>query len=211
MESTPFNARRATPEDLPELETLWKDAGLPHEDLGRFVAEFQVATDESGQLAGAIGLLIEGADSLLHSEAMRAGIDADAVRAAMWRRIQIVARNQGVQSIWTQEDANYWRDSGFVAAPADRIASSKATFMDPTAAWLLCFLTNPSRSPNVVEEQLAILKSSQQIEAEAFQRRIKLFRTVSYGLALLVVVLCFVFLAFLAKNNPDFFRKLLGR
>lgn len=211
MESTPYSARRATPEDLPELEELWKNAGLPHEELGRFVTEFQVATTEAGQMAGAVGLLIEGGDALLHSEAIRSDADSDGVRAALWKRIQIVARNQGVQAIWTQEDAEYWRHSGFAAPPAERLAAAKASFLDPTAAWAMCLLANPARTAGVVEEQLAILKTSQQVEAEAFQRRIKLFRTVSYGLALLVVAACFIFLWVLARNNPDLFRRLMGR
>jgi N-acetylglutamate synthase-like GNAT family acetyltransferase len=211
VESTLINARRATPEDLPDLLDLWKDTGLPAEELARFIAEFQVGTDESEQLLGAIGMMIEGSDALLHSEAIRTGVDADMVRGSLWRRIQIVARNQGVQCVWTQEDAEFWRANGFAAPPADRLAAPKASFVDPTATWTTCFLSDPARSPTFIEEQLAVLKTSQQIESEAFQRRLKMFRTVSYTLAFLVVAACFVLLFWLALSHPEFFRRLLGR
>ena len=118
MDPSPLNARRANEEDLTALEELWRQASLPWEQLGGFLQEFIVATDEEDHLVGAVGLLIEGDNALLHSEAIHPGVDADPVRMALWRRMQIVARNQGVTSIWTQEDAPYWQASGFDPAPA---------------------------------------------------------------------------------------------
>lgn len=211
MEASPFQARRASVDDLPSLQALWQELGMPWEQLGQFISEFQVVTDENEQLAGAIGLLIEGDDALLHSEAIRNDVEADAVRASMWRRMQIVARNQGAKFLWTQEDAPYWRDSGFGPAPAERLQISKASFLDQSADWRMFLLVDPARIQDALQEQFAILEATRLQNTETFERKVKLFRTFAYLLALAVIGGCFALLFVLASNNPDFFRRLLGR
>ena len=115
MESTGSPTRRATPQDLAALQTLWEQAGLPAAGLSEFAGEFQVYEAPEGGFLAAIGLLVEGQHAVLHSEAIVAGADADELRLALWTRIQIIARNQGLKWVWTQEDAEYWRNSGFEA------------------------------------------------------------------------------------------------
>jgi N-acetylglutamate synthase-like GNAT family acetyltransferase len=208
VEYTPFTARRATPEDLPALQDLWLRAELPAAELGQFIHEFQVVTDEAGTVVGAVGLLIEGDHALLHTEAIDPAVEADAVRATLWRRLQIVARNQGAKWLWTQEDAPYWPASGFSPAAAE---AGKASFLDPTANWLCFQLVDPGRVQDALQEQFAILEASRLHEAEQFQQRVKLFRTVAYLLAFVVIAGCFILLFTIASKNPDVLRRLLGR
>lgn len=101
MESPAYIARRATQEDLPALQGLWQAAGLPWEELETFVTEFQVVPGDEGVLLAAVGLMVESNEALLHSEAVRQNGDGDELRDGLWRRIQIVARNQGVHRVWT--------------------------------------------------------------------------------------------------------------
>lgn len=211
MDSSPFSARRATPEDLPSLEALWQKTGMPWEQLGQYLNEFQVVADADGTLVGAVGLLVEGENALLHSEAIRAEVEADAVRASLWRRLQIVARNQGAKVLWTQEDAPYWQSSGFASSSLSQIPGTRASFLDPTAAWLSFPLFESGRAQDAIQEQFAILEASRQQDAEDLRRRIKLFRVFAYVLAFAVIAGCFVLLSILASNNPDFFRRLFGR
>ncbi len=184
---------------------------MPWEQLGQYINEFQVVTDEDGTLVGAIGLLVEGENALLHSEAIRSEVEADVVRANLWRRLQIVARNQGAKALWTQEDAPYWQASGFGAASPDQVRATQASFLDPTAAWSLFPLFESGRAQDAIQEQFAILEATRQHDAEDLRRRIKMFRAFAYLLALAVIGGCFVLLFVLASNNPDFFRRLFGR
>lgn len=203
MESTAYSARRATPEDLPALQLLWQSTGMPWEQLGSFINEFQVATDENEQLVGAIGMMVEESHALLHSESVHPDFDPDLVRLSLWRRMQIIARNKGVQFLWTQEDAAYWLDSGFRAASGSEIQSCRASFMDPSAAWRVFPMADPSRVQDVLQEQFAILEATRLQESEDFQKRIKAFRLFAYLLGLVVLAGLFLLLFIVAQKSPD--------
>jgi N-acetylglutamate synthase-like GNAT family acetyltransferase len=210
VDPSSFNARRANPEDLQALESLWQQAGLPWDQLGGFLQEFLVVTEGDETVVGAVGLLIEGDDALLHSEAIHPAVDADAVRAALWRRMQIVARNQGVKALWTQEDAPYWQASGFDPAPADRVESSRASFMDRTATWRLFPLVDPNRIRDVLDEQFAILEASRLQSAETLQKRIRTIRLLAIVIALGFAAITLAIFFKIASAKPDIFRQILG-
>jgi len=210
VDPSSLNARRANLEDLPALEDLWRQASLPWDQLGGFLEEFIVATDDEDHVVGAVGLLIEGEDALLHSEAIHPEVDADPVRVALWRRMQIVARNQGVTSVWTQEDAPYWQASGFDPAPAGRVESSRASFMDRTATWRLFPLVDPDRVRDVLEEQFAILEASRLQSAETLQKRIRTIRLLAIVIALGFAAITLAIFFKIASAKPDIFRQILG-
>lgn len=209
MESTSISARRAAVEDMAALQALWLEVGMPWEELGGFINEFQVTTDEDGLITGAIGLLIEDDQALLHSEAIRAGSDADLARSALWRRVQIVARHQGVQRIWTQEDADYWRTSGFSLVPPPLVDRVQASFLKSADTWMACDLMDPERAKAMVNEQLAILEAERMREAEEFQGKVRIFRTFAILLAFIVLAACF-WLMYRVANTPGLMKRLLG-
>jgi N-acetylglutamate synthase-like GNAT family acetyltransferase len=201
VESPAYIARRATEEDLPALQGLWQAAGLPWEELETFVTEFQVVPGDEGLLLAAIGLMVESNEALLHSEAVRQNGDQDELRDALWRRIQIVARNQGVHRVWTQEDAEFWRLAGFLpSTPAD-FARSTASFLQPGDGWSAFQLLDPSRANAVVEEQMAVWQATRQQEAEEFARKVKVFRTVAFLIFAVVLVLILGLLWAVMKTN----------
>ena len=212
MDPSLLTARRAAPEDLEALEGLWQQAALPWDQLGGFLQEFLVVTGEDESVIGAIGLLIDGDDALLHSEAIHPAVDADAVRAALWRRMQIVARNQGVKSLWTQEDAPYWLASGFGTATRERIERCRASFMDPAPAisWGMFPLVDPDRVRDVLEEQFAILEASRLQSAETLEKRIRTIRLFAVVIAVGFAAAALLIFLRVVSAKPDIIRQLLG-
>ncbi len=208
MEPPALSARRATVEDLPALQALWQQAGLPWLELERFVTEFQVVPSEvDGVLLAAIGLLVEGNDALLHTEALADSEQADELRATLWRRVQIVARNQGVQRLWTQEDADYWATGGFSKAAPATVAGATATFVDRSADWRVYELIDPDKAKHMVDEQMAIWQAERAQEAEALQDKIRAFRTVAFGLAIVVTLAALGMLLYIGMRHPEIFRR----
>ena len=209
MESPALSARRATVEDLAGLRVLWLAAGLPWDQLDRFVSEFQVVPGPEESMLGAIGFLVEGADALLHSESVAPGEQADEVRAALWRRIQIMGRNQGVHRIWTQEDAAYWPTCGFNAASASVVEGCKATFVDRTAIWQIFEFPAPEMVKARLDEQMAIWQATRAQEAAAMQERIRNFRNLAVLIATLVIGGMIILLSILMRQHPEVMQRLL--
>ena len=213
MELPALSARRATVEDLPALQALWQIGGLPAEELEKFLTEFQVVPGEGeGVLLGAIGLMVEGDDALLHSEALApgdGGDEGDEIRAALWRRLQIIARNQGIHRLWTQEDADYWRTGGFGAAPAETVSAATAAFVDKTATWLVCDLIDPAKAKQLVTEQMAIWHATRTQEADELQGKIRAFRNASLLIVAVVVVLMIGIVVFVLRQRPEILQRLL--
>lgn len=209
VDPTPISARRAAVEDLAALQTLWQENGLPWEQLGGFLAEFQVAVDEDGLITAAVGLLIEGEHALLHTEAVRPNTDGDLARSALWRRVQIVARNQGVERIWTQEDAEYWATVGFAPVPPPLAERAPASFLKTSEEWRACDLLDPERAKAMIHEQLAILEAERMQSAAAFQQKVKNFRLFAILLALVVVMLC-GWLLYRIVQTPGLLKRLIG-
>src|SRR5690242_10104062 len=106
-------ARRATIEDVAKLVPLWKQEGLPWQDLEKRFKEFQVIEGDGGEVLGAIGLQISGLEGRLHSEAFAHAEQADALREKLLARVQIVASNFGLVRLWAQFATPFWNASGF--------------------------------------------------------------------------------------------------
>lgn len=205
------SARRATIDDLPALQALWQEAGLPGDELEAFLAEFQVVADDDGSLVAAVGLLVAGTHGLLHTEAIaqRASERADELRSLLWRRLQIVARNLGVQRLWTTEDADYWQTE-FKPAPAEWIRTAGADFLgnDPTATWRVRELVDPEKARQLVDEQMAIWTASRAQEREEFDRKRRVFMGVALILVALVIGTCAWMLFRVLNAEPDLLQRI---
>ena len=205
-----FYARRANVDDLPALHALWQRAGLPWDQLERFLTEFLVVADEHGSLVAAIGLNAEGDHGLVHSEAVLPHDDAPAIRAALWQRIQIVARNHGVARVWTLEDDDFWK-SLFQPASAAEVANLKATFADPSASWRTFLLSDPARAQWLLDERLALWDAHRQADAEHFSNTIARVRQVAFIVAGAVILMMVLMVAYVVIRRPDAFQSILGR
>ncbi len=211
VETTAFQARRATVDDLPALLELWLAAGLPGEQLEPFLTEFQLVNDEHGALCAAVGLLIHEQDGLIHSEAIATEANAAACRAALWRRTQIVARNQGIARLWTPEDDPFWIANGFHLATSEEIAAMPTAMANPDAKWFLHRSIDPSKAKQIINEQLAIWEASRLQEREDFTRTIGSLRSVALLTAALIIGGAFLLAAYVFWRKPDILLKVLGR
>jgi len=212
MEPSQWTARRATLEDLPALETLWQRCGLPWEQLEKFFTEFQVIAGEDSAVHAALGLLVEGSDGLVHTEAIPpSDIDPDELRAVLWRRVQIVARNQGVQRLWTQEDAPYWVASGF-SAPTPAIRTEvHASFLDADPGWKIFQLVDPDKASRLVQEQLAIWQASREQESGEFLNTISTVRNAAFLITGVIIAILMGMALYIFVRRPDLMQQLLRR
>ncbi len=202
VEEEPIRARRATVDDLPALHALWQRADLPWDQLDRFVTEFLVVPGEEGILLAAVGLQVDGDQGLFHSEAILPNDDADAYRAALWQRLQIVARNHGAVRLWTLEDALFWR-SVFVPADPALVQGLKASFADSTAEWWTFQVIDPAKAQKLVDEQLALWEANRQVGSTEFTDSIQRFRQVSFLLVGVVITMMLVMVLYVLLRRPD--------
>jgi hypothetical protein len=208
MDSTPMESRRANVEDLGTLMDLWSGAGLPSDELGRFLGEFQVVTGPDGRILHAIGLLVEGEEALLHSEAMaqEAGADPDAWRAVAWRRLRLIARNQGVVRIWSREDADYWAGSGFQPVAVGELPATLPSFVQRDEGWWIYRHPEPAQADQMVQREMALWRTLREQEAERFRSRLVTFRIVAFGLFALTMILLLAFLFYASKLKGNLFQ-----
>ena len=203
-------ARRATVDALPGLHALWQRVGLPWDQLERFVTEFILVPNDDGLPLAAIGLQADGDQGLVHSEAILPGQDESLLRAALWQRLQIIARNQGIARLWTLEDAGFWT-STFQPAPTSDAASLKASFADPTASWWIYVLRDPARAQRLLDERMALWEAHRQSDASQFSETISRIRQGAFLIAGFVIVMMMGMVVYLVVRRPDAFQTLLGR
>ncbi len=203
-------ARKATVDDLPALQALWQRASLPWLELEKFVTEFQVVPGIDGLLLGAIGLQLDGSEGLVHSEAIFPGVEGDEIRAALWKRMQIVARNLGAIRLWTLEDASFWAAVFVEADPAAR-DGLKASFRDPDAAWLVHQLVDPARAQKLLDEQVAVWEATRQADSENLLDSIHRIRTGAFVIAGTVIAIMILMVVYVGLRRPDIFHRFLGR
>ncbi len=210
MEPSQWIARRATLDDLPALEALWQRCGLPWEQLEKYLTEFQVILNEDGGALGALGLLVDGHEGLVHTEAIPPGQDAaDDLRAALWKRLQIVARNQGVLRLWTQEDAPYWGTVGFGGPDGKVRSEAKSAFLDSDPDWRFFQLADPDRAAKLVQEQLAVWEATRSQEADSFQQTIQNIRNSAFIITGAIIVILFAMALYVFVRRPELVQRLL--
>lgn len=185
-----LQARRATIEDLQKLMPLWEQGGLPAEELGRRLQEFQVVEADKGEIVGALGLQIAGLDARLHHECYANAEDAEVIRAKLWERAQMISKNHGLVRIWSQMDGPFWAQCGFQPAPAEVAATFPAAFAgQPEPLSFLQLRENVAASP-AIEKEFAIFKEMQLEERERAFSQARKMKVV----ALIAVIAVFVLL-----------------
>lgn len=85
-------------------------------DLEKQLTEFQVVTDDAGQVIGAVGFQMLNRHARIHSEAFGDYGLADYARPALWQRIQTLTTNHGLTRLWTHENSPFWSRNGFAQA-----------------------------------------------------------------------------------------------
>src|SRR5215218_1721732 len=136
MQTSNYEVRRATVDDLGELIPLWESMHFSTPEFEKRLTEFQVAKSAEGKLAGAIGIQIDGRHGRLHSEAFNDFAMADHLRQLLWNRMQSIALNHGLVRLWTRETAPFWKQNGFQPASAEVLSRLPAGWASPDNDWL---------------------------------------------------------------------------
>jgi N-acetylglutamate synthase-like GNAT family acetyltransferase len=200
-----FQARRATVEDLPQLMTLWTLEQLPAEALEKRFKEFQVVSDDSGQVVGALGLQVSGSQGLLHGEAMARPELADQVRDLLWTRIQAMIHNHALERLWSPSSAPYWRGKGFIPASGELAEAVPAPFQEQGKQWHVLTLRTPDANA-AIEREFARMQTMQQEEKAKMQATVSWMKRAAF-IALFVLMLIAAGSIFVVRFAPQLFRK----
>ena len=198
-----FVARRATVEDLPQLNSLWMLEQLPAEVLEKRFTEFQVASDDAGQVLAAIGMQISGAQGLLHSESIAKPEIGDQLRTLLWNRLQTIIQNHALERLWTTIDVRFWRELGFGSATPEQIAAVPGAFKNETGDWRVKALRAADANA-AIEQEFARLKLLQQEESARIKERARWLKRVALGMVVVVFLLVMAWAITLMKLGPKF-------
>jgi N-acetylglutamate synthase-like GNAT family acetyltransferase len=197
-----YRTRRATVDDLAQLAELWQAAQLPAATLEKQFTDFQVAEDDQGKLAAAIGLHIEGGNGRVHSETFADFALTDALRPALWERLQVVAQNHGLFRLWTEESAPWWKkDAGF-STPSDEILQKLPESYGPRhPAWLTLRLRDEAADPAFFDKQIAMFREAERLKREKFMRRGRALRIIGTVISALLLLFALTVLFFVVRKR----------
>lgn len=105
--------------DQPAIAQLLLDAGLPHTDIGEHLHHFFVARDASGNIVGAIGTEVYGAEALLRSLVVAPGWRRQNMGNALFLHLTHAGRAWGIRRFWllTTTAAAFFERRGFALTP----------------------------------------------------------------------------------------------
>jgi len=180
-----YQIRRATTDDLEQLNAVWTAAALPAAELEKRFTEFQVAESAEGRIVGAIGLQIAASDGRIHSETFPDFALSDTLRPLLWQRLETMARNHGLFRLWTTETAPFWKkDVGFTTAS---LAPPEA-FGPAQGTWLAVLLRDEAADPNLIEAQFSLFREAEKAKREKLLQSAALLKTVGTVIALILFV-----------------------
>jgi len=181
---------------LAQLAELWAAAKLPAGDLEKQLTQFQVAEDDQGKLVAAIALHIEGSNGKIHSETFADFGLTDALRPALWERLQVVAKNHGLFRLWTEEAAPWWKkDAGF-STPTDEILQKLPELYGPRhTAWLTLRLKDEGADPALLDKEIEMFKAAERLKREKLIYRGKVIKFIGTAISVLLFLsaVCLLF------------------
>lgn len=194
--------RRALLDDLDDLRGLWTEFRLPAHELEKRFTEFQLVTDPSGWLVGAVGLRVAGTQGQIHSEALRRPDLHAELRPLLWERVHQLALSRGAFRLWTREPHGFWRAQGFVDPAEDELKQLPPVFGAGGEPWLTLKLRDDPMALLTVEQQLEVHAAEQRAEMERLVRRGRALKILGTALIALVFVLSgALLLAFLRRTR----------
>ena len=182
-----YQMRRATLEDLTDLKGMWLLARLPVDELEKRFTEFQIALDSSGSLRGAMGLHIQSAQGLVHSEAFADYSEALEIRSLLWDRILSVARNHGLTRLWALPTNSFYRQHGMTEVDPGRRSTLPPSFGSPNADWLTLKLRDDLPAAVSPEKEFELFATAQREGTERMIKQAQAFRLLAYLLLALAL------------------------
>lgn len=208
MTSPNFRVRRAVIDDLPGLLELWQGMNFTTDGLDQRLTEFQVATDGQGNLLGAVAFEIAGSQGRIHHEAFGDFSLAEQLRPLFWEKIQMLAQNNGVFRLWTQEDAPFWKQTGLQTPPREVLQKLPAKWTNAQGGWLTLQLKDEAaiKALSVDQEFAAMM----QAERERIAARVQWFKNVGMVTAVLFALLVGALLFYVFRRDPAILQNLGG-
>jgi N-acetylglutamate synthase-like GNAT family acetyltransferase len=185
VNTTGYNVRRATTDDLKQLMAVWTAAALPAPELEKRFTEFQVAESADGRIVGAIGLQVAGTEGRIHSETFADFALSDILRPMFWQRLETMARNHGLFRLWTTETAPFWKkDVGFSTASDP----SPETFGLAPGPWLVLRLKDESADPNLLEAQFTLFRETEKAKREKLLQSAAALKMIGTAIAVILFI-----------------------
>lgn len=194
-----FHVRRATIDDLPGLQTMWRALALPAEDLKNRLTEFQVIETPAG-LLGAVGCEIQGTEGRIHSEVFSDFGYADHFRPHLWQRIEALARSHGIVRLWTRETASYWKRNGFRAADASQLRKLPEAWQAQGAGWL-CQQLREDLDEAGIQARIEEMQRAERRQAHRLARHGRNLRMLATLAAVLLALFVMGVVLYLARNH----------
>lgn len=192
MTAPAHRVRRATVEDLEALRGLWHSMRLPASELERRVTEFHVAESADGHLHGALGLEINGRQGRLHGEVFSDFALAETLRELLWQRMQALALSHGLTRFWTQENAPFWKRTGFQPPGEDALKRLPAAWTADAPRFLTLELRDEEALEKALQSNFELLKAEEHRRNQQILRHgraVKLIVTLlTIGLAAFVAI-----------------------
>ena len=203
MNSPEYTARRATVDDLSGLKILWERARFQVLDLEKHLTEFQLIVSDAGDLIGALALHIEAKQGLLHSGAFAQPEQEEQFRPQLWERIQSVARNHGLNRLWTQEGASFWLQAGFVEGSAETLPRLPPGFGDRQARWLTLQLKDENVAALSIEHEFELFQTAQKEDTERLRRLGRTMKVTVFVVIGIVATIGLLVIVRMAVKNPS--------
>jgi hypothetical protein len=202
MTATDFRVRRATIEDLPALVALWQSMNLPTEGMDLRLTEFQVATDASGTLVGAIGFQLLGKQARLHGEGFTDFGAADTLRAMLWERLQTVAANHGIIRVWSQEQSPFWSRNILSPPDAGTLAKLPPEWQTLPGEWLTIKLREDVDEVLSLDKEFAVFAAAERQHSKNILGQAKVMKTAATVVALILGVAVLIGVIYMLLKGP---------
>lgn len=208
MSPPDYRVRRATVDDLAQLQGLWAKMHLSAAELERRPTEFQVVEAVDGTLLGAIAVEISERSGRIHSEAYHDFGRSEELRAALWERLQSLAANHGLARLWTRETAPFWTRNGFHAPDADELNKLPPPWSADQTGWVTLKLRDEEALEKALEKEFTRFKLEEKRRNESLIRKGKILTAIGTTLAALLFVGVTTFaIIWILRYHPEIFRR----
>ncbi len=178
--------RRATLDDLADLRRIWESAKLPVEEFEKRFTEFQLAIDENGTIVATMALYHTKQQGMVHSEIYSDREWEPALRAKLWERISVIAKNYGLLRLWTQGSVSFWREQGWKDPDFKALSTMPPIFGHPHAGWLTLPMIKDTLE--TVEKQFELFAQSQRESNDRTLEQARKLRMLAMSLVILITI-----------------------
>ena len=203
MNASNYRVRRATLDDIGELNALWESMRFTTEDLAKRVTEFQVAESAEGGLIGAVGLQIAERQGLIHSEAFTDFALADHLRPLLWDRLHSLATNHGLHRLWTREAAPFWHQCGLQRPEPETMEKLPAAWRGHTSGWLTVKLKEDVEAVLSADKEFALFMQSERQRTERALQQARVLKQIATLIAVALFILVLGAAGWLIMKNPQ--------